>query len=152
MGTILSGWEMVEAADKLAEEAHRGQVDKAGKPYIAHPRAVAAMLETPEEKTVGLLHDIVEDTYVTLEDLRKHFPEEVVEAVGLMTHPEGMKYLDYVKRLSSNPIARKVKLADLTNNMDLSRIENPGQKDYDRIERKYKPAYEFLTGKDKDHH
>ena len=143
-GKPLSGEEMVRAADEIAERAHAGQVDKAGDPYISHPRAVAAQLDTPEARTVGLLHDVVEDTEITLEDLEEIFPREVTDAVALMTHPEGMPYLDYVRRLSKNPLAREVKLADLTHNMDLSRIAHVTQKDLDRVEQKYRPAYALL--------
>jgi (p)ppGpp synthase/HD superfamily hydrolase len=104
------------------------------------------MLETPEEKTVGYLHDTVEDTDVTVEEIRAVFGDEIADAVALMTHTDGVPYMDYVKEIGKNPLARKVKLADLTHNMDISRIPDPTQKDYNRIEKKYKPAYECLKG------
>jgi (p)ppGpp synthase/HD superfamily hydrolase len=104
------------------------------------------MLETPEEKVVGYLHDTVEDTDVTVEEIRTVFGDEIADAVALMTHADGVPYMDYVKEIGKNPLARKVKLADLTHNMDISRIPDPTQKDYNRIEKKYKPAYECLKG------
>jgi (p)ppGpp synthase/HD superfamily hydrolase len=104
------------------------------------------MLDTPQEKVVGYLHDTVEDTEVTIEEIREIFGDEIADAVALMTHADGVPYMDYVKEIGKNPLARKVKLADLTHNMDIRRIKDPGPKDYDRIEKKYKPAYEYLKG------
>ena len=105
---------------------------------------------------VGYLHDTVEDTEVTIEEIREIFGDEIADAVALMTHADGVPYMDYVKEIGKNPLARKVKLADLTHNMekladlthnmDIRRIKDPGPKDYDRIEKKYKPAYEYLKG------
>ena len=142
----MNGSEMIAAARLIAKLAHKGQKDKAGRDYFTHPAAVAAMLETPEEKTVGYLHDTVEDTDVTVEEIRAVFGDEIADAVALMTHTDGVPYMDYVKEIGKNPLARKVKLADLTHNMDISRIPNPTQRDYDRIEKKYKPAYVYLKG------
>ena len=133
---------MIAAARLIAKLAHRGQVDKAGNDYFSHPEAVAA----PQEKVVGYLHDTVEDTEVTIEEIREIFGDEIADAVALMTHADGVPYMDYVKEIGKNPLARKVKLADLTHNMDIRRIKDPGPKDYDRIEKKYKPAYEYLKG------
>lgn len=141
--------EKVAAARLIAKIAHRGQVDKAGTPYFTHPEKVASLLETPEEKIVGYLHDTVEDTAVTVEDIREFFGDEIADAVALMTHAKGVPYMDYVKEVGKNPLARKVKIADLTHNMDISRIMNPTEKDYSRIEKKYKPAYEYLKGLEK---
>ena len=81
-----------------------------------------------------------------MEEIREIFGDEIADAVALMTHAKGVPYMDYVKEIGKNPLARKVKLADLTHNMDIRRIRNPRQKDYDRIEKKYKPAYEYLKG------
>lgn len=142
----MNGSEMIAAARLIAKLAHKGQKDKAGIDYFTHPEAVAAMLETPEEKVVGYLHDTVEDTDVTVEEIRTVFGDEIADAVALMTHADGVPYMDYVKEIGKNPLARKVKLADLTHNMDISRIPNPTQRDYDRIEKKYKPAYVYLKG------
>ena len=102
------------------------------------------MLETPEAKAVGYLHDTVEDADVTGEEIREIFGDRIADAVALMTHEDGVPYMEYVKEIGKNPLARKVKLADLTHNMDLSRISNPAQRDFDRIEKKYRPAYEYL--------
>lgn len=140
----MTGEEKVAAARLIAKLAHRGQTDKAGNDYFAHPEAVAALLDTPEEKVVGYLHDTVEDTEVTLEEIREIFGDRIADAVALMTHADGVPYMDYVKEVGKNPLARKVKLADLTHNMDIRRIPHPKPRDYDRIERKYKPAYAYL--------
>ena len=136
--------EKIEAARLISRLAHKGQHDKAGLPYFAHPEKVASMLDTPEEKIVGYLHDTVEDTSVTVEEIRRIFGDEVADAVALMTHADGVAYMDYVREVGKNPLARKVKLADLTHNMDISRIPNPKERDFKRIENKYKPAYEYL--------
>lgn len=140
--------EKIEVAKLIATIAHRGQKDKSGVPYITHPEKVASLLDTPQEKIVGYLHDTVEDTSVEIEDIRGFFGDEIADAVALMTHADGEKYMDYVRRLAKNPLARRVKMADLTHNMDISRIRNPKQKDYDRIRLKYKPAYEYLKSLD----
>ena len=140
----MTGNEMVAAARLIAKLAHKGQTDKAGQDYFTHPEAVAAMLDTPEEKAVGYLHDTVEDTPVTVAEIREIFGERIADAVALMTHAEGVPYMEYVKKIGKDPLARKVKLADLTHNMDIRRIPEPKQKDLDRIEKKYKPAFEYL--------
>ena len=88
---------MIAAARLIAKLAHTGQVDKAGNDYFSHPEAVAAMLDTPQEKVVGYLHDTVEDTQVTVEEIREIFGDEIANAVALMTHSEGVSYMDYVK-------------------------------------------------------
>ena len=144
--STMTGEEKVAAARLIARLAHRGQKDKAGKDYFAHPEAVAAMLDTPEEKAVGYLHDTVEDTEVTAEEIREIFGDRIADAVALLTHADGVPYMDYVKEIGKDPLARRVKLADLTSNMDISRIPNPGQRDLDRIEKKYRPAYVYLKG------
>ena len=136
---------MVKTAELIARLAHHGQRDKAGNDYIDHPLTVASFLDTPEEKTVGLLHDVMEDTWVTEAELRPIFGDRITDALCLLTHRDGEPYLDYVRRVKENPLAKQVKLADLRHNMDLSRIPNPKQKDFDRIERKYKPAVRILT-------
>ena len=141
--------EKVAAARLIAKIAHRGQVDKAGMPYFTHPEKVASLLETPEEKIVGYLHDTVEDTAVTVEDIREFFGDEIADAVATMTRAKGTDYMDYVKGIGRNPLARKVKLADLTHNMDIRRIPNPKKDDYKRIE-KYKTADEYLKGLEKE--
>lgn len=136
----------VEQAEMVAILAHKGQVDKAGVPYIEHPRFVAALCKTEEEKIVAFLHDTVEDTEVTIGFIEKTFGEKIAEAVNLLTHQKDVPYFDYIKSLGANPLARAVKIADLTHNMDISRISSPQEKDYKRIE-KYKEAYKMLKNR-----
>ncbi len=134
------------AAGLIARLAHKGQMDRNGEPYIGHPKAVASYVGTKEEKTVALLHDVVEDTDVTEEELRPIFGKRITDAVMLLTHEEGVPYLDYVRNLKDNPLAKTVKLADLKHNMDLSRCKGEVPQDmYERMEKKYKPAYRILT-------
>ena len=109
-------------AMQLAYAAHHGQTDKAGVPYIFHPLHLAEAMEDEVSCCVALLHDTVEDTDVTLEALAAAFPAEVVGAVKLLTHEEGTDYFDYVRRIKSNPISLKVKLADLAHNSDATRF------------------------------
>ena len=134
----------VKLAYAIALAAHKGQVDKAGNDYINHPLNVASKCKTEKEKIVALLHDVVEDTNVTLEDLKKFFDSDIIEAINLLTHKEEDTYMEYLTRIKNNPIAKNVKIQDLKHNMDLSRIPNPTTKDYERLENKYKPALEFL--------
>lgn len=126
----------------FAKMAHKGQVDKAGKDYILHPMFIADQMDTEIEKTVAYLHDVVEDTKYTLDDLRD-FGSEVVDAVDHLTRRKNEDYFDYIDRVKENELARKVKLADLKHNADLTRIQNPTQKDKDR-QRKYDRAIEIL--------
>jgi (p)ppGpp synthase/HD superfamily hydrolase len=108
---------------KLCYEAHKDQVDKTGVPYVFHPFHVAEQMKDEATTVVALLHDVVEDTYYTLDDIAAEgFGQDIVDAVALMTHEDDVPYLDYVAKLKSNPIARAVKLADLAHNSDLSRL------------------------------
>lgn len=109
-------------AMQIAYDAHHGQVDKAGVPYIFHPLHLAEAMEDEISCCAALLHDTVEDTDITPEFLAAEFPQAVVEAVRLLTHEDGTDYFDYVRRLRSNPIAKKVKLADLAHNSDATRF------------------------------
>ena len=109
-------------AMNIAYAAHHGQVDKAGVPYIFHPLHLAETMDDEISCCAALLHDTVEDTAVTLEDLAKEFPAEVVEAVRLLTHDPSENYLEYVRRIKGNSVAMKVKLADLAHNSDQSRF------------------------------
>ena len=136
--------EMTKLALKLCFEAHKNQTDKSGMPYVFHPFHLAEQMTDENTTAVALLHDIVEDTPITLEDLRAYgFPEEVVAAVALMTHADGVPYLEYVENIKKNEIARAVKLADLRHNSDLTRISAPTEKDLARRE-KYKSAILLL--------
>lgn len=116
----------LERAIAVAATAHEGQVDKAGAPYVLHPLRVMASLEDGPARMAAVLHDVVEDTDWTLERLRAEgFPEEVVEAVDHLTRREGETYMEFCARTATHPLARRVKLADLADNLDLSRIPEP---------------------------
>lgn len=135
---------LTNEAMKLAYTAHHGQMDKSGIPYIFHPIHLAEQMQDEYTTCVALLHDVVEDTSVTLEELAETFPKEVVEAVALMTHKDGEPYLDYVERIKENPIARTVKLADLQHNSDQTRLENADAATLARYRDKYSKAFEIL--------
>lgn len=137
---------IIDKAYEIARKAHAGQVDKAGKDYITHPVAVSGMLEGEDEKCVALLHDVLEDTDVTEEEIRKEFGDVIADAVVAMTRGEHESYEDFILRAKQNPIARKVKMADLTHNMDLGRLPVVTDKDLKRLE-KYKRAMEVLKEK-----
>ena len=135
----------LDRAIELAKQHHEGQTDKAGKPYIEHPLRVMNQVESEEEKIVAVLHDIVEDTNISLNDLRNEgFSEEVVSAVECLTKQDGENYDSYIERISFNPLAVKIKLADLEDNRDLTRLPEVTDKDLKRIE-KYDKALEKLT-------
>ena len=131
-------------AMNIAYSAHMGQFDKAGVPYIFHPVHLAEQMDTEEECIVALLHDVVEDTEVTFEDLEKEFSKTLIDAIRLLTRDKSVDYMEYVKNLKSNTIARKVKLADLRHNSDSTRLIKITDKDIERIN-KYKRAIELLT-------
>ena len=135
----------LDRAIELAKQHHEGQTDKAGKPYIEHPLRVMSQVESEEEKIVAVLHDIVEDTDISLDDLRNEgFSEKVVSAVECLTKQDGENYDSYIERISFNPLAVKIKLADLEDNSDLTRLPEVTDKDLERIE-KYDKALEKLT-------
>ena len=135
----------LDRAIELAKQHHEGQTDKAGKPYIEHPLRVMNQVESEEEKIVAVLHDIVEDTDISLDDLRSEgFSEEVVSAVECLTKQDGENYDSYIERISFNPLAVKIKLADLEDNRDLTRLPEVTDKDLERVE-KYDKALEKLT-------
>lgn len=135
---------LVDKAEFLASKYHLYQLDKAGKPYIEHPRAVAKPLVDSDCKITAFLHDIVEDTDIDINLLKKTFPERVVNAILSMTHGEDEDYFSYVERVSKNAIAKEVKRSDLAHNMDLSRLKNVTEKDLERV-KKYKRAMEILS-------
>ena len=135
----------LETALKIAVEAHHGQKDKYGAPYILHPLRVMARLNSDPEKIVAVLHDVVEDTDWTLDQLRKKgFSAEIVEAIDCVTKREGEAYEEFVKRSASNSLARRVKLADLEDNMDVRRLETVTTKDMERLNR-YLRAWRYLA-------
>jgi hypothetical protein len=124
----------IEDAIALAALAHKGQKDKAGHPYILHPLRMMLGLETEAERMAAVLHDVVEDTPHTLESLRAlGYPENVIEAVEGLTKKPGENYDDFILRAGKLPLARRVKLADLKDNLDLGRIPNPTPKDEERL-------------------
>lgn len=135
----------LERAVAIATAAHSGQTDKAGADYILHPLRVAEAVSTVDEKIVAMLHDVVEDcpgwTFERLE--AEGFGASVIEALRLVTKVGGESYEDFVRRAASNPIARAVKIADLRDNMDLTRLREITGKDMERIE-KYRRALEIL--------
>ena len=137
---------MTKSAMKLAYEAHQGQVDRSGIPYILHPARVAENFTSEPEACVAWLHDVIEDTKYTLQDIRlAGFGKPICDALQLMTHVKSVPYMDYVRAIAKNPIAKAVKLADLRDNMDLSRLEVIDEKAEKRLE-KYREAYRFLSG------
>ncbi len=110
---------------KLCFEAHKEQVDKSGAPYVFHPFHLAEQMKDERSTIVALLHDVVEDTDYTFDDLRNMgFDEEVIDALVLMTHEKSVPYMAYVEKTKANPIAHAVKLADLQHNSDLSRVDH----------------------------
>lgn len=129
---------LLERAIQLATQAHEGQVDKAGKPYIGHPLRVMNNLTTLEEKIVGVLHDTIEDTNLTLHQLSQQgFSTEIIAAVEAITKRHGEDYETYLQRVLKNAIALKVKIADMSDNLDETRIAKPTERDEQRWE-KYK--------------
>ena len=136
----------LENAIALAVEAHRGQTDRNERPYILHPLHLMLQMDTEEEMIVAVLHDVVEDTDYTLDDLRERLglAEAVTEAIRLLTHDAADSYEAYVGKLKPNSMARKVKLADLRHNMDTRRLAEIGPDDEARLER-YQRAWEMLS-------
>ncbi len=130
---------------KLCFEAHKNQVDKSGMPYVFHPFHLAEQMKDEKSTIVALLHDVVEDTNCTFDDLRNlGFDDDVIEALMLMTHDDAVPYMTYVAAVKQNPIACAVKLADLQHNSDLSRLDIVDEKALKRKE-KYSAAIKLLT-------
>ena len=135
----------LEAAITLAAEAHKGQTDKAGSPYILHPLRVMFAVTTDDERMAAVMHDVVEDTPFSLDDLRDAgFPEAVVSAVEALSRREGESYDDFVRRAAGNTVARAVKLADIEDNMDVRRLDTVDEKAVSRMKR-YHDAWKILT-------
>ena len=136
--------EKTKKALKLCFEAHKDQVDKSGLPYVFHPFHLAEQMQDENTTIVALLHDVVEDTDYTLDDLRAMgFGDEVMEALSYMTHDPAVPYMEYVARIRENDIARRVKLADLRHNSDITRLDSIDQKALDRVA-KYAQAIRLL--------
>ncbi len=142
---------MLDKAIRIATIAHEGQKDKAGAPYILHPLRVMMTLTDETERICAVLHDVIEDTDITIEYLMNEgFPKDVLTALDFLSKRENETYDSFIKRILNNKLACKVKLADLNDNMDLSRIPNPSPKDYQRVEKynKAKEQIEKSLGKD----
>lgn len=138
---------LLEKSIIIATKAHSGQFDKGGSPYILHPLRVMLSLDNAEDRIVGILHDVLEDTSITLQHLEDNGflgEIEILDALVSITRKSNESYKDFILRVKLNPIALRVKLADLRDNMNISRINNPTEKDFARIE-KYKKAYKLLT-------
>ena len=134
----------LEDAIALAVEAHRGQRDKAGQTYILHPLRVMMRLETEAERMAAILHDVVEDTPYTLQRLRElGYPEQVLGALECLTKRDGESYEAFIERVRPHPLARRVKLADLEDNMDVRRLPSVGAKEAERLGR-YRAAWTRL--------
>jgi len=139
---------LTKKAMKIAFAAHKDQTDKTGLPYIHHPIHLAEQMTDEVTTCVALMHDVVEDSEITFEDLeREGFPEDVIAALRLMTHDAAVPYMDYVRAIKTNPIATTVKLADLAHNSDLSRLDVVDEWALKRVE-KYRQAKEILTTND----
>lgn len=135
---------LVGKAIDISYNAHKGQYDKAGKPYVSHPIYVAGKMKSNKEIIVALLHDVIEDTELTLEYLiEEGYSEDIVDAIDAITKRQEEEYFEYIERVKQNPLAKKIKIEDLKHNMDLNRIENPTDRDLERVER-YKKALEIL--------
>ena len=138
---------LTKKALRIAFDAHKKQVDKSGLPYVYHPFEVASAMAGEYETCVALLHDVVEDTEITLEDLSKESSREIIDTLRLLTHDEKVPYFDYVRAIRNNAIANAVKLADLQHNSNLARLDTVTEKDLKRVE-KYKKAYRILMGEE----
>ena len=145
---------LINKAMRLAYAAHHGQTDKSGQPYIFHPYHLAEQMTDEVSACVALLHDVVEDTAVTFAELEQEFPQEVTDALRLLTHEKGTDYFDYVRAVKQNPVAVKVKLADLAHNSDESRFagcEDIPVEQLAKWREKYAKARAILEGQDENH-
>ncbi len=125
-------------AIRIAAEAHDGQQDRFGAPYILHPLRVMMRMTSEEERIAAILHDVVEDSDWTLDDLRKEgFSEVILQAVDCLTRRQGEHYFEYIERLKPNTVARAIKIADLEDNMDMKRIDTVSDKDLNRLARNH---------------
>ncbi|HEY8365435.1 MAG TPA: HD domain-containing protein [Haloplasmataceae bacterium] len=135
---------LTKKAMNIAYEAHKNQLDKSGVPYIFHPIHVAEQMNDELSTCVALLHDVVEDSSYTIQDLiNKGFPNEVIEAIKVLTHSKNIPYLDYIKNIKTNTLARIVKIADLKHNSDLTRLDCITEEDENR-KAKYIEALHLL--------
>lgn len=136
---------ITKKAMKLCFQAHKDQTDKSGIPYVFHPIHLAEQMIDEDTTVVALLHDVVEDTEYTIEDLSAMgFNNLVLDAIKLLTHTDSIPYMDYVAKIKTNPIAKAVKLADLAHNSDITRMDVVDEKAIARVE-KYAKAIKLLT-------
>jgi len=132
-------------AISIAAQAHEGQLDKAGAPYILHPLRVMLKMTTEDEMIVAVLHDVIEDSDLTIERLRQEgFDGEVLAALECLTKRGGEEYWEYIARVRMNPLAIKVKIADLEDNLEVARLNEVTTADEERIE-KYRQALQMLA-------
>lgn len=137
--------DLTKKALKLCFDAHKNQVDKTGMPYVFHPFHLAEQMSDEISTICALLHDVIEDTEYTFNDIRNMgFPQEVIDVLILLTHEDGIPYMEYVEKISVNPIAKQVKLADLRHNSDLTRLNIVNEKALARVE-KYQKAMTVLS-------
>lgn len=140
--------ELTKKALRISFEAHKDQVDKGGMPYVYHPYHVAMQMDDEAAVCAALLHDVVEDSSITIGDLKIYgFPKEVTDAVALLTHGDDTPYFDYIRRIKEDPIARRVKIADLKHNSNISRMSYFDHSVIERIN-KYNKALDILTSDD----
>lgn len=143
-GEMVEGLTLIEKAIQLAVHAHVTQKDKAGAPYILHPLRLMMKMDTENEQITAVLHDIVEDTPYSIDILKKSgFPDECLKAIDCLSRKENESYEEFIERVKDNPLAKKVKMADLEDNMDMSRINDITEKDKKRLA-KYQKAYNVL--------
>lgn len=136
--------EQTKKAMRIAFEAHKNQLDKSGLPYIYHPIHLAEQMKDEQTTCIALLHDVVEDAGITFEQLyAEGFSDEIVAAIKLMTHDDSVPYMNYIKLISTNPLATAVKLADLRHNSDLTRLDTVDERARERAE-KYRKAINLL--------
>lgn len=140
---------ILEKAIQIAVNAHMGKKDKMGSPYILHPLRVMHDVDTIDAKIVAVLHDVVEDTDMTFDELiQAGIPKHLVITLRLLTHNDNLSYEEYIEKLTENPLAVKIKLADLRDNMDLTRLKKVTDEDIERM-KKYVTNYNFLKSYNK---
>lgn len=139
---------LTKKALRLSFAAHKDQLDKSGIPYVYHPYELATQMDTEAETCVALLHDVVEDTDITFAELEAEgFGGEILAALRLLTHADGVPYMDYVRKIRENPLAVKVKMADLRHNSTASRLDTVTDRDRERAA-KYRRAMAILSGEE----
>ena len=130
---------LLEKAIHIAVEAHKGQFDKSGKPYILHPLRMMMKFRDEQSQIVAILHDVIEDTPVTMQDIRDHgFSETIINALDCVTERDGESYDDFILRISENKLATKVKIEDIRDNMDVNRLDEIKDKDIARLKKYHK--------------